>query len=210
MGSSPIGRFMTCYVAEADITQDHLNVDHLSPSWFRRQLNFPRCAGYGYFAMDRHQQSSVTDFFSGNLTRVEHRRIVLSPMMCQLPTPPAERPLPSTDTSPPFRRQGRGLSLSGCSSVWKSAWFGTRGTAGSNPVTQTDNERGSMSKFQVGDIVQMPGVPFRLTVLEIGVCNDEREEPTLSCPLGSEVFRFKDPVTGENDWMHSSEFEKVR
>jgi hypothetical protein len=60
-----------------------------------------------------------------------------------------------------------------------------------------------MSKFQVGDIVQMPGVPFVVEVLEIGVCED------VPCNLGGEIFRFKDPGGLGDDWMHSSEFQVV-
>lgn len=63
-----------------------------------------------------------------------------------------------------------------------------------------------MSKFQVGDRVQMPGVPFVVTVLEIGTCEDEG-----GCEFGPpELFRFKDPESGEDDWMHSYDFEKVQ
>jgi hypothetical protein len=60
-----------------------------------------------------------------------------------------------------------------------------------------------MSKFEVGDMVQMPGVPFTVEVLEIGICEEQR------CNLGGETFRFKDPGGHGDDWMHSSEFEKV-
>jgi hypothetical protein len=61
-----------------------------------------------------------------------------------------------------------------------------------------------MSKFQIGDRVRMPGVPFVVTVEEIGRCEDGDD-----CDLGGETFRFADPESGENDWMHSAEFEKV-
>lgn len=60
-----------------------------------------------------------------------------------------------------------------------------------------------MAKFEVGDRVQMPGVPFTVEVLEIGACEDD------PCDLGGETFRFKDPGGLGDDWMHSSEFEKV-
>lgn len=57
-----------------------------------------------------------------------------------------------------------------------------------------------MSKFQIGDKVQMPGTPFVVEVLEIGDCDD--------CGPG-ELFRLKDPESGEDDWMHTEEFELV-
>lgn len=60
-----------------------------------------------------------------------------------------------------------------------------------------------MTKFKVGDKVQMPGVPFVVEVLEIGVCEDQ------PCDLGDATFRFKDPGGLGDDWMHASEFEKV-
>lgn len=59
-----------------------------------------------------------------------------------------------------------------------------------------------MAKFEVGDKVQMTGVPVVVEVLELGVCDDGD-----GCV--QETFRFKDPQTGGDDWMHSSEFEKV-
>lgn len=58
-----------------------------------------------------------------------------------------------------------------------------------------------MSKFQVGDKVQMPGVPFVVEVLEIGVCDD--------CESRGETFRFKDPGGQGDDWAHADEFEKA-
>lgn len=59
-----------------------------------------------------------------------------------------------------------------------------------------------MIEFQVGDKVKMPGVPFVVEVLEIRDCGkDDCTRPG--------TFRFKDPETGENDWMHCDEFEKV-
>lgn len=61
-----------------------------------------------------------------------------------------------------------------------------------------------MAKFEVGDQVRMPGVPFVVTVLEIGTCQDGP-----GCPLGPETFRFSDPGGLGDDWMHVSEFEKV-
>lgn len=60
-------------------------------------------------------------------------------------------------------------------------------------------------KFNVGDKVQMPGVPIPpVEVLELGECSD-----CDPCDLGGQVFRFKDPNSGEDDWMHSSEFRPV-
>lgn len=61
-----------------------------------------------------------------------------------------------------------------------------------------------MAKFKIGDRVQMPGVPFVVTVLEIGEC-----EEAPDCPLGPETFRFSDPGGQGDDWGHTSEFEKV-
>jgi hypothetical protein len=55
-------------------------------------------------------------------------------------------------------------------------------------------------KFDIGDRVRMPGVPFVVEVLEFGAC-DERW-----C-AERETFRFKDPQTGEDDWMHVRDFE---
>lgn len=61
-----------------------------------------------------------------------------------------------------------------------------------------------MSKFNIGDKVRMPGVPFIVEVRELKAC----DEP--GCEMGDgEVFRFADPETGEDDWMHTAEFERV-
>lgn len=62
-----------------------------------------------------------------------------------------------------------------------------------------------MAKFNVGDRVQMPGVPFVVKVLELGQCDD-----APGCDLGDETFRFADPQTGADDWMHTSDFELVQ
>jgi hypothetical protein len=59
-------------------------------------------------------------------------------------------------------------------------------------------------KFQIGDQVTMPGVPIAIEVLELSECPDGAD-----CPLGAEIFRFDDPGGMGDDWMHSSEFEKV-
>jgi len=60
-------------------------------------------------------------------------------------------------------------------------------------------------KFNIGDHVAMPGVPIVVEVLEFGICWEDQE-----CSLGaSTTFRFKDPQTGQDDWMHVIEFEKV-
>lgn len=61
-----------------------------------------------------------------------------------------------------------------------------------------------MAKFNVGDEVQMPGVPFVVEVLEIGTCEDVPD-----CDLGGETFRFKDPGGLGDDWMHTAEFERI-
>jgi hypothetical protein len=61
-----------------------------------------------------------------------------------------------------------------------------------------------MAKFEIGDAVQMEGVPIVVEVLEIGTCDEGPE-----CPLGPETFRFSDPGGLGDDWMHTSQFEKV-
>lgn len=60
-----------------------------------------------------------------------------------------------------------------------------------------------MSKFEIGDKVQMPGVPVAVEVLEFGTCND------ADCNTGLQTFRFKDPGGQGDDWAHVSEFEKA-
>jgi hypothetical protein len=63
-----------------------------------------------------------------------------------------------------------------------------------------------MAKFKIGDKVQMEGVPLIVEVLELGDCEDPR------CDLDGgtgETFRFVDPETGEDDWMHTASFELV-
>lgn len=59
-----------------------------------------------------------------------------------------------------------------------------------------------MSKFEIGDRVQMPGVPIVVKVLEIGPCTDCDD-------CGEQTFRFSDPGGMGDDWAHVSEFEKV-
>lgn len=61
-----------------------------------------------------------------------------------------------------------------------------------------------MSKFKIGDKVQMPGVPIVVTVTGLGVCEDGER-----CPLGPETFSFEDPGGLGEDWMHTSEFEQA-
>jgi hypothetical protein len=61
-----------------------------------------------------------------------------------------------------------------------------------------------MAKFEVGDQVAMPGIPVTVTVLSFGTCDDG-----AGCPLGEETFSFQDPGGLGEDWMHTSEFEKV-
>jgi hypothetical protein len=56
-----------------------------------------------------------------------------------------------------------------------------------------------MTTFKEGDIVAMPGVPFVVKVLETRTC----EEP--GCDL--QTFRYVDPETGDDDWIHSNMFE---
>jgi hypothetical protein len=63
-----------------------------------------------------------------------------------------------------------------------------------------------VSKFEIGDKVKMPGVPFTFVVevLELAPCEED------GCEFGDgEIFRFKDPGGLGDDWMHTSEFEKV-
>jgi hypothetical protein len=62
----------------------------------------------------------------------------------------------------------------------------------------------TVAKFEIGDKVRMPGVPFVVEVQEIGACDDGP-----GCPLGAETFRFSDPGGLGDDWMHTSEFEKA-
>lgn len=61
-----------------------------------------------------------------------------------------------------------------------------------------------MARFKIGDKVRLPGVPFVVEVLEIGTCDDGPD-----CDLGGETFRFVDPETGDDDWMHTVAFEKA-
>ncbi len=59
-----------------------------------------------------------------------------------------------------------------------------------------------MSKFEIGDRVQMPGVPFAVTVTGLGECDAD-------CGEGKETFSFQDPGGQGEDWAHTSEFERV-
>jgi hypothetical protein len=67
-----------------------------------------------------------------------------------------------------------------------------------------------MAKFDVGDQVAMPrprasrGVPIVVTVTGLGTCDDGPD-----CPLGPETFSFQDPGGLGEDWMHTSQFERV-
>lgn len=58
-----------------------------------------------------------------------------------------------------------------------------------------------MPKFEIGDKVQMAGVPFVVEVLEFGTCTDDGCE--------EETFRFNDPGGMGEDWMHTAEFERA-
>lgn len=58
-----------------------------------------------------------------------------------------------------------------------------------------------MGEFNVGDKVQMPGVPIVVEVLGFGTCDEDGCE--------REVFSFKDPGTGQEDQVHCDEFVKV-
>lgn len=60
-----------------------------------------------------------------------------------------------------------------------------------------------MTKFQIGDKVQMLGIPISVEVLEFGICDEQ------DCELDSEIFRFEDPVGLGEDWDHSANFEKI-
>jgi hypothetical protein len=59
-----------------------------------------------------------------------------------------------------------------------------------------------MNQLEVDDHVQMPGIPFVVVVLELGTCTD----PNCDRP----TFRFADPETGEDDWMHQDQFRVIR
>ncbi|MEU4558387.1 hypothetical protein AB0F72_08355 [Actinoplanes sp. NPDC023936] len=61
-----------------------------------------------------------------------------------------------------------------------------------------------MAKFEIGDQVRMTDVHLVVEVLENGTCEDYRR---FKC--WPETFRFKDPESGEDDWAHTDEFEKV-
>lgn len=61
-----------------------------------------------------------------------------------------------------------------------------------------------MTKFKIGDEVRMNGVPVTVQVTGLGACEDGP-----GCPLGAETFSFQDPGGLGEDWMHSSEFERV-
>jgi hypothetical protein len=61
-----------------------------------------------------------------------------------------------------------------------------------------------VAKFEIGDRVYTPSVPFEVEVLELDTCKD-----VWVSECCGEMFRFKDPETGEDDWMHTDEFEKV-
>ncbi len=65
-----------------------------------------------------------------------------------------------------------------------------------------------MAKFGIGDRVRMIGVPIVVEVLEFDTCPDATPEYGM-CDFGGELFRFRDPQTGESDWMHTSDFERV-
>lgn len=63
-----------------------------------------------------------------------------------------------------------------------------------------------MPKFEVGDMVEMVGVPIpSVKVLTVRRCEDE------NCPFdGQEVFDFEDPGGMGRDSMHTAEFKKVK
>lgn len=63
-----------------------------------------------------------------------------------------------------------------------------------------------MPKFEVGDMVQMPGYPLTVYVLEFGTCT---EADLNGCVCGGETFRFKDPGGHGDDWVHTAEFERA-
>jgi len=73
-----------------------------------------------------------------------------------------------------------------------------------------------MSKFKIGDRVQMDAVPFVVEVLEIKPCDEPHYDPPHGyrpgdgCDMGDgQVFRFRDPLSGAEDWMHTMDFERV-
>lgn len=61
-----------------------------------------------------------------------------------------------------------------------------------------------MPKFEIGDKVQMPGVPIPVVVEAFGTCDDGP-----ACPFGEETFSFQDPGGLGTDWMHTGQFEKA-
>ncbi len=64
------------------------------------------------------------------------------------------------------------------------------------------------NRFKVGDLVYMPDSSLGVVeVLEVDGCHLSTMEG--GCHIGDQEFRFKDPVTGDDDWMHSNQFELV-
>jgi len=91
-------------------------------------------------------------------------------------------------------------SAAAADAVWPLAYAAGRasihiGATGRNPA---------VSKFKIGDKVQMPDVPIAVTVTGLGQCEDGPE-----CPMGEATFSFQDPGGMGEDWMHQSEFRKV-
>lgn len=62
-----------------------------------------------------------------------------------------------------------------------------------------------MAKFQLGDMAQVIDTPITVEVLEVGECEDWGRS---YCPC-AETIRFKDPESGEDDWAHADEFDRV-
>jgi hypothetical protein len=62
-----------------------------------------------------------------------------------------------------------------------------------------------MPKFEAGDKAQALDNRFVFDVLEVGVCPDADRD---FCP-SQEIVRAVNPLTGEDDWFHADEFEKV-
>lgn len=58
-----------------------------------------------------------------------------------------------------------------------------------------------MNTFRIGDRVTCIGTPYSVEVLELGVCDH------VDC--GGDTFRFKDPETGDNDWVHAHGFVRA-
>jgi len=65
-------------------------------------------------------------------------------------------------------------------------------------------------EFKVGDIIRHREVPlgvFHVEVLETKPCDVPAVDPDYPCD--ETMLRITDPDTGQNDWVHASEFVAV-